>query len=312
MNDENPFGFLNTETHQEWDTNIPMSFDQPGIGFQESPLPPMESFSFQLEPSVVAFDLQESISLSVPTVPEPIARPFHKKNQSTPNTVCDLIRIAASTVRFNIDPNNIRGLGHPLMMANVAHPRQHSLPVQSTPVVQNDDDVEFRGICNDDQIRFNPVKLGFIPGKFWNQDREWTFGQLVSDFFQKKNNANSRFSHKLYNALKISTSDPFYSVYIGVEWVNERVLKIDKRVFARLLGIKTIDGSLFHQQGNFPSHGFVELNEKEAMAEVSPEDLKGVDYETVRLLVHQPRIFTRDCTEEDIERCKWISTRKRS
>ena len=88
-------------------------------------------------------------------------------------------------------------------------------------------------------------------------------------------------------------------------------MKIDKRIFARLLGIKTIDGSLFHQQGNFPSHGFVELNEKEAAAEVSPEHLEGVDYETVRLLVHNPGIFTRDCTEEDIERCKWISTRKR-
>lgn len=308
MNDESPFGFLNPEVQQDWDQSLPQGFDQSPMCFQDPPLGQMDSFAFQLEPSVGAFDLQEPIMLSGPIIPEPM-RAFHKKNTSAPTNMQELLRLAASSGR--LDPNNLRVLGHPLHGLIPSHPRQHSMPVQPAPVVQNDDDTEFRGICNDDQVRFNPVKLGFIPGKFWSQDKDWTFGQLVSDFFQKKNNANSRFSHKLYNALKISTSDPFYAVYIGVEWVNERVLKIDKRIFARLLGIKTIDGSLFHQQGNFPSHGFTELTEKQAIAEVPPEALKNVDYETVRLLIHQPGIFTRDCTEEDIERCKWISTRKR-
>jgi hypothetical protein len=153
--------------------------------------------------------------------------------------------------------------------------------------------------------------LGFIPGRFW-QNQDLTFGHLVQDFFQRKNNANSRFSHKLYNALKITLEDPFYIEFIGVEWVTDRVLKIDKHVFARLLGIKIIDGSLFHQQGNFPSHGFVELAEKNALQWVTPEILAGVDFDNVRLLVHQEGIVTRNCTEEDIDKCKWISARKRN
>jgi hypothetical protein len=191
-----------------------------------------------------------------------------------------------------------------------AHSRQHSLPA-IPPSQALGSDPEFAQVCNDRAIKFNPKRLGFIPGNFWvNQD--FTFGELVSDFFQRKNNSNSRFSHKLYNALKIAGEDPFYVEFLGVEWVTERILKIDKKVFARLLGIQTIDGSLFHQQGNFPSHGFVELSEREARLYLTDNDLEGVDYEVVRLLTHQPGIFTRDCTEEDIARCKWVSPRKRT
>jgi hypothetical protein len=29
-------------------------------------------------------------------------------------------------------------------------------------------------------------------------------------------------------------------------------------IFAKLLDVKIIDGSLFHHQGNFSSHGFIE------------------------------------------------------
>jgi hypothetical protein len=135
---------------------------------------------------------------------------------------------------------------------------------------------------------------------------------LVKDFFQRKNHANSRFSHKLYNALKITLDDPFYVEFIGIEWVTDVVLKIDKRIFARLLAIKTVDGSLFHQQGNFPSHGFVELSEQTGLEYVPKEVLDGVDFDNVRLLVHQEGVFRRNCTEADIERCKWISARKRN
>jgi hypothetical protein len=178
-------------------------------------------------------------------------------------------------------------------------------------MIQLESDAEFAQVCADPSITFNPAHLGFIPGRFW-QDQNWTFGQLVHDFFQRKNNANSRFSHKLYNALRITLEDPFYVEFIGLEWITERVLKIDKHVFARLLGIKIIDGSLFHQQGNFPCHGFFELTEKAAPEWVTPEMLTGVDFDNVRLLVHRDGIFTRDCTEADIERCKWTSARRRN
>jgi hypothetical protein len=108
----------------------------------------------------------------------------------------------------------------------------------------------------------------------------------VADFFQKKNNSNSRFSHKLYNALKIADDGPSYVGFFGVEWISETVLKVDKRAFARLFGIRIINGSLFHQHGNFPSHGFVQVSEKMARETFSEADLAGVDDDDVRLLTH--------------------------
>jgi hypothetical protein len=191
------------------------------------------------------------------------------------------------------------------------HIRQCSLPDPPSVHLDADADAEFNQVCSDAAVVINPQKLGFIPSQFWS-DESLTFGQLVKDFFQRKNHANSRFSHKLYNALKITVDDPFYIDFIGLEWVTDVVLKIDKRVFARLLAIKTVDGSLFHQQGNFPSHGFCELSEKTGLEFVSRELLESVDFDNVRLLVHQDGVFTRNCTEADIERCKWMSVRKRS
>lgn len=188
--------------------------------------------------------------------------------------------------------------------------KMSSQPLPVVPNITTSADEEFNTICQDHDIKFNPHKLGFIPTKFW-PDKDYTFGELVSDFFQRKNNANSRFYHKLYNALKISEDDPFYSEYLGIEWIGNNVLKVDKKKFARLLNIKTIDGSLFHQQGNFPSHGFIEIGSNDARNYVSEDDLNNVDYENVRLLIHQNGVFIRGCTEESIEKCKWVSSRKR-
>lgn len=185
------------------------------------------------------------------------------------------------------------------------HTRSGSMPDAGLNI-----DDSFATICSDPNIRFNPTKLGFIPSKIW-VDEDMTFGEIVSQFFQKKNNANSRFSHKLYNALRITDFDHFYYLFLGVEWVTDTILKVDKKQFARLLGIRTIDGSFFHQQGNFPSHGFVELDPATAQAQLNPKDLEDVDYDNVRLLTHQEGIFVRGCTESVLESCKWVSTKKR-
>ena len=172
------------------------------------------------------------------------------------------------------------------------------------------DDSDFNLNCEECEFVINPQKLGFIPPNSW-MDKEITFGYLVSSFFQKRNNASSRFSHKLYNALRLSSAYPNLAPYIGVEWITPTILKVNKYTFARLLKIKTIDGSLFHQQGNFPSHGFVELTEKESHECLTSEQLEDVDYESVRLLKHPAGIFTKDCTGSDIADCKWINSRRK-
>ncbi|KAH0787965.1 hypothetical protein GPJ56_008121 [Histomonas meleagridis] len=162
--------------------------------------------------------------------------------------------------------------------------------------------------CNDPNLTFNPHLVGFIPSNLW-PDHMITFGDIVANFFQKKNNANSRFSHKLFNALKLSELSPIYPQFVGVQWLTPLILRVDKRVFARLLGIKSIDGSLFHQQGNFPSHGFFEIGAGDAVKYCPPGiDLTGVDFENVRLLIHMEHRFRKGCTEADIEPCKWANS----
>jgi hypothetical protein len=190
------------------------------------------------------------------------------------------------------------------------HVRAASIPLPILGTDQFSRNLEFISLCSDKSVTFNPHKLGFVPVAFW-KNRDYTFGELVQDFFQKKCNVNTRFSHKLFNALKIAESDPFYIDYLGVEWVTDSVLKVRKNVFARLLGIKTVDGSLFHQQGNFPSHGFMELGVQEARECVQEADMQNVDFEEVRLLAHHSGEFARNADPENIEGCKWVNSRKK-
>jgi hypothetical protein len=146
-----------------------------------------------------------------------------------------------------------------------------------------------------------------------------TFGDVVRTFFRRKCSGGHKFYHKLYNALLITETYPCYSDMVGVEWITDAVIRVDKAAFARLLGIKTINGSLFHQQGNFPSHGFVELQEGDignlpcqAKGFIYNVDLTGVDFENVRLLRHEPGVFVRGANPEVIDQCKWINSRTSS
>jgi hypothetical protein len=137
-----------------------------------------------------------------------------------------------------------------------------------------------------------------------------TFGDLVRDFFRRKCSAQTRFLHKLFNAIRISEVDCSYFSLVGVQWANDRVIKVDKHRFARLLGIKAIDGSLFHRQGNFPSHGFTEVAPTEAGRLLGPEVLADVDFDSVRLLVHSQGAFEKGCGPEVERLCAWANTRK--
>jgi hypothetical protein len=171
----------------------------------------------------------------------------------------------------------------------------------SGKVLRTDGNAEFDGLCQDPLAMFNARELGFIPSTHWEAG-EVSFGALVSGYFQKKSGTNTRFFHKLYNALKISEIDPIYTEYVGIEWVADWIIKIDKKKFARLLGIRAIEGSLFHRQGNFPSHGFREVGPLEARRMLSPEKLANVDYDGVRLLVHAPGHFMRESRPEVFEK----------
>jgi hypothetical protein len=137
-----------------------------------------------------------------------------------------------------------------------------------------------------------------------------TFGQIVEGFFQRRTNAVFRFSHKLFNALTIGKGYPCLVPFLGIAWITSHVIRVEKSVFARLLNIKVVDGSLFHRQGNFPSHGFVELCQREAKEMCPADALQGVDFDNVRLLKHASGAFTRESSARDVRSCKWINRRR--
>lgn len=145
-------------------------------------------------------------------------------------------------------------------------------------------------------ITFNPKVLGFLPTSYWASG-DITFGELVSSFFQRKNTSNCRFPHKLFDALSIVESNPQMFNLFGVKWLNDTIFEVDKFIFGRLLGLNSIDGGLFHGQGNFPSHGFVEVFDQ----------IEGIniDHDRYRIIKHKDGLFTRNSKEDSITNCKW-------
>lgn len=152
----------------------------------------------------------------------------------------------------------------------------------ATPVAARTDQIFFE-YCTDNRILFNPRQLKFEPSFYW-PDRNFTFGDLVYDFFRRKNNQNARFSHKLYNALCIAATDPFYAELVGVRAITPNIIRVNKGAFARLLAIKTIDGSLFHQQGNFSTHNFFEMSREQVQMYCQGMDIGEVDFDEVRMM----------------------------
>ena len=160
---------------------------------------------------------------------------------------------------------------------------------------------DFNRAMNDPTLTVNPRKMGFIPERTF-PDREVPFRTIVQDFFQRKNHSSCRFIHKLYNAQRLVECDPKFVSIVGVSWVTDKILKINREVFARLLMVKAVEGSLFNKQGNFPSHGFCEV-EPEVARSMFPD----FDFSLERLLVHRDGIFVRGCTENTVTLCKWTN-----
>ncbi|KAH0786809.1 hypothetical protein GPJ56_009186 [Histomonas meleagridis] len=176
---------------------------------------------------------------------------------------------------------------------------------------KTEEDRKFAELCHDETVQINPFQIGFIPHNYF-RNQFYTFGNIVGDYFQKKNNPNCRFLHKLYNAIKLGEAYPEYLIYVGISWISNEVIQVSKYRFARLLGIKTIDGSLFHRQGNFPSFGFTELSGEEIIREFGSQKLNSMDCDVDKLLKHEEGIFVRNGNIQQIlEMCKWKSSKVR-
>ena len=173
------------------------------------------------------------------------------------------------------------------------------------------EDELFEQLLKDRRFTINPKKLNFIPNGFW-PDCEIPFGDIVADFFQRKNNPYSRFHMKLYNALKLTEQRPDLKNLSGVEWVSPTIFIVNKARFARLLGINSINGSLFHKQGNFPTHGFCVPSQQYIIQQIGEKKYDETDSQECVFLFHKNGIFTQHCSEYDLLKCKWGSPNQTS
>jgi hypothetical protein len=103
----------------------------------------------------------------------------------------------------------------------------------------------FEDACGVWNMKINPKTLKFLPYEAWSSD-DILFGVLVSSFFQIRNSMHCKFPFKLCNALLLTNAFPEIFRFIGVRWVTNDILLADSPIFAKLLGVKAVDGSLFH------------------------------------------------------------------
>ena len=113
-------------------------------------------------------------------------------------------------------------------------------------------------------------------------------------YFMRRNGFSRQFDFKLYNALCITKKYPSSYLYVGAKWITNNVMKINAQVFASLLGIHTIQGGLFHKQGNFSRHGFQHIFKQSSPLFSELPDCEEVDDYNVRLFVDQLNRFSKD------------------
>jgi hypothetical protein len=150
----------------------------------------------------------------------------------------------------------------------------------------------------------NPTELGFIPADSW-RNQLIPFRSMISSFFHRRNTVKFTFPCKLVNALRIAERIPQAFAVVGVKWITDDIFLVHGPIFARLLNLKSIDAGLFHQQGNFPSHSFIEIPFDECRAIAESGGFHQLDKEIVRFFRHSSGDFRRNRENADPEKLKW-------
>jgi hypothetical protein len=137
-----------------------------------------------------------------------------------------------------------------------------------------------------------PIDLGFLPKSEWTAS-QFSLWDLRKMYFTRRNGIARQFEFKLYNALCITTAFPAAYEFVGAVWVCDRVMKIQASAFANLLGIHTVQGGLFHKQGNFSRHGFDHIFKSSSMELAKMPECEEVDDYQVRLYTDRLNRFVR-------------------
>ena len=120
-----------------------------------------------------------------------------------------------------------------------------------------------------------------------------SLNDLRDMYFTRRNGAARQFDFKLYNALCITMKHPDAYKFVGAIWVTQTVMKINSQIFANLLGIHSIQGGLFHKQGNFSRHGFMHVYKQSTMNLQKNPLCDDVDDYNVRLFTDRMNRFSR-------------------
>ena len=154
------------------------------------------------------------------------------------------------------------------------------------------------------KIKFDPKTMIFIPSKIFNR-KSYTFSEICEEHFQGRSSKKLRFEYKLWNALQITKVYPSLYVFVGVMWLNDKVIKVHRHYFGNLLKLKRPTSALFNSQGSFPSHGFLELSvdelKREHGIEAQPDDSSFCRY-----FYHPNGTFSSNSTEDEVLNCRWI------
>jgi len=138
-------------------------------------------------------------------------------------------------------------------------------------------------------------ELGFIPETEWSSQSQ-SLSELQQNFFIRRNGNGQRFPYKLYHALLITKTYPAAYWFTGVCWITPTVFKVNSLKFAALLGIRAIQGGLFHKQGNFSRHLFVQVMKNSSPEIETHPDCNDVDDCNIRLFTDPHHRFGRDQT----------------
>ncbi|OHT11561.1 hypothetical protein TRFO_18916 [Tritrichomonas foetus] len=181
----------------------------------------------------------------------------------------------------------------------------------------NGRDMTFEEAYSNDTLYLMPTALKLLPEKYWeSQPKTLTFKQLVDDYFKQTRNNNATFMLKLYNLLMITSNVPMLEKAIGIKWVSPRVIEVSRLGLVNIFKVResTVDGAMFHRQGNFSTHQFVEIGE------VNYKKYEFYEYPNIekipgdtKFFIHEPRVFThRIMTEHELRTIRYSNEAKKN
>lgn len=158
--------------------------------------------------------------------------------------------------------------------------------------------------ANLNYIRFQTKFYSFVPLDAWRKP-SYTWFEITVHFIGKSCR-KVRFEHKLWNALQLTLKHPEMYPLIGVIWISDRVIQVNRLKFGKLLDLAKSTSALFSQHGSFPTHGFIELTFRDVQK--MPGVVLAPDRDNeLRFFMRPDGKFTKGSTPDEIEECRYVA-----